>query len=99
MAVGADKLTEKAQEAIAAAQRLAEERNHTQLEPEHLLYTLVAQSDGVVPSVLERLGVPPGQVLQETEASLSSLARATGSHDTLVSSRLRRLLESAGREA
>jgi len=99
MAVGANSLTEKAQEAITVAQRLAEERNHTQLEPEHLLFALVDQSDGVVPSVLERLGVRPAQVLQETDASLSSLARASGPHDTVVSSRLRRLLESAGREA
>src|SRR4051794_17073466 len=99
MAVGTNRLTEKAQEAITNAQRLAEERNHTQIEPEHLLYTLVDQSDGVVPSVLERLGVQPGQVLQETDASLSSLARASGPHDTVVSSRLRRLLDAAGSEA
>ena len=41
MAMNMNKLTEKAQEAIVAAQRLAEERHHTQLEPEHLLYALV----------------------------------------------------------
>ena len=46
----ANRLTEKAQEAIAAAQRLAEERRHTQLEPEHLLYALVNQENGVVPA-------------------------------------------------
>ena len=54
------KLTEKAQEAIVAAQRLAEDSHHTQLEPEHLLFALVAQEDGVVPAILERLEVPPG---------------------------------------
>ena len=37
------KLTEKAQEAIVAAQRLAEDRHHTQLEPEHLLVALVTR--------------------------------------------------------
>ena len=42
MAINMNKLTEKAQEAIVAAQRLAEERHHTQLEPEHLLHALVA---------------------------------------------------------
>ena len=57
--VNTSKLTEKAQEAIVAAQRLAEDRHNTQLEPEHLLFALVSQEDGVVPAVLERLEVPP----------------------------------------
>ena len=57
-----NKLTEKAQEAIVAAQREAEQRHNTQLEPEHLLSALVEQEAGVVPAVLEKLGVPPRQV-------------------------------------
>ncbi len=61
MALNMNKLTEKAQEAVAAAQQLAEERHHTQLEPEHLLRTLVAQEDGVVPAILERLGLRRGR--------------------------------------
>ena len=36
-----NKYTEKAQEAVAAAQRLAEQSNHAQVEPEHLLVALV----------------------------------------------------------
>ena len=52
------KLTDKAQEAIVAAQRLAEDSHHTQLEPEHLLFALVSQEDGVVPAILERLEIP-----------------------------------------
>ena len=48
-----NKLTEKAQAAIATAQRDAEQRHNTQLEPEHLLSALVKQSGGVVPAVLE----------------------------------------------
>jgi phenylalanyl-tRNA synthetase beta chain len=52
-----NKLTEKAQEAIAAAQRDAEQRHNTQLEPEHLLLALVQQESGVVPAVLDKLGV------------------------------------------
>ena len=38
-----NKLTEKAQEAVVAAQREAEQRHHTQLEPEHLLIALIRQ--------------------------------------------------------
>ena len=51
-----NKPTEKAQAAIATAQRDAEQRHHTQLEPEHLLSALVKQEAGVVPAVLEKLG-------------------------------------------
>ena len=36
-----NKFTEKAQESVLAAQKLGEERNHTQLEPEHLLLALI----------------------------------------------------------
>ena len=99
MAVTANRLTEKAQEAFTTAQRLAEERRHTQLEPEHLLHALVGQADGVVPAVLQRLGVPPRDVLEAAETSLASLARATGPQQVAVSNRVARLLEAARREA
>jgi ATP-dependent Clp protease ATP-binding subunit ClpB len=42
MTMDPNKLTEKAQEALVAAQRLAEERHNTQLEPEHLLHALTS---------------------------------------------------------
>ena len=46
-----NKLTEKAQEAVVEAQRLAENRGHTQVEPEHLLAALITQENGVVPAI------------------------------------------------
>jgi ATP-dependent Clp protease ATP-binding subunit ClpA len=50
-----DKFTQKAQEAVLEAQRLAGEYKHSQIEPEHLLAALVRQPEGVVPQVLARL--------------------------------------------
>ena len=44
--------TEKAQEAVLAAQQLADRSGHPEIDPEHLLRALVDQQDGVVPSVL-----------------------------------------------
>jgi ATP-dependent Clp protease ATP-binding subunit ClpB len=99
MAVTQNKLTEKAQEAVAAAQQEAEERQNTQLEPEHLLRALVEQDGGVVPAVLDRLGVQPPEVLEQLEPALGGLARASGSTQLSVSSRLRRVFEGARREA
>ena len=57
-----NRYTEKAQEAIVAAQQLAEQMNHPQIEPEHVLATLVAQHDGIVPDVLRKMGVDPASV-------------------------------------
>src|SRR5687768_13719595 len=95
-----ERLTEKAQEAIAGAQRLAEERWHTQLDPEHLLQTLTAQEDGVVPAVLEKLGVSPRAVLRQLEPVLAGLPRAAGPSVRIYASpRLRRVWEAAEQEA
>src|SRR4051812_27771136 len=99
MALNMNKLTEKAQEAIVAAQRLAEERHHTQLEPEHLLYALVTQEGGVVPAVLEKLGVRPSTLLPQIESALNALARGSGPSQVYVSNRLRRVFEAAQAEA
>jgi ATP-dependent Clp protease ATP-binding subunit ClpB len=99
MAMNMNKLTEKAQEAIVAAQRLAEERHHTQLEPEHLLQALVTQEDGVVPAILERLEVPARSVLGGLEPALAGFARASGPTQVQASNRFRRVFEAAAREA
>src|SRR5437868_13117321 len=94
-----NKLTEKAQEAIAAAQREAEQHSNTQLEPEHLLKALVQQEGGVVPAVLDKLGVPPAQVSQRLEPMLNGLARAQTPQQVYVSPRFRRVFETAQQEA
>ena len=93
------RLTEKAQEAIVAAQRLAEDRHHTQLEPEHLLHALVEQEDGVVPAILERLEVPGRVVLEGIEPALEGFARGSGSTQVQASNRFRRVFDGAAREA
>src|SRR4029077_1269522 len=85
------KLTEKAQEAIATAQHDAEQRHNTQLEPEHLLDALVKQTAGVVPAVLEKLGVSPNQVSQRLEPIMSNFARSQGQQQVYVSPAFRRL--------
>ena len=99
MAMNTNKLTEKAQEAIVAAQRLAEDRHHTQLEPEHLLFALVSQEDGVVPAILERLEVPPRTVLEGLEPALDGFARGSGPTQVQASNRFRRVFDAAAKEA
>ncbi len=56
-----DRFTQRAQEAIIAAQEIAQTYNHSQIEPEHLLLALLQQSDGVVPEVLTQVGAGRGE--------------------------------------
>ncbi len=95
-----NKLTEKAQEAVVEAQRVAESRQHTQVEPEHLLAALIVQDNGVVPAILDKLGVAPAQVTQRLNTILNGFARAaTPGQQVYVSQRFRRVFESAQQEA
>ncbi len=94
-----NKLTEKAQGAIATAQRDAEQRHNTQLEPEHLLSALVKQTAGVVPAVLEKLEVSPSQVTQRLDAILTNFARSQDQQPVYVSPAFRRLFDVAASEA
>ena len=50
-------LTEKAQEAVVSAQKLATSLNHAEVTPEHLLVALLEQKGGIVPSVLGKLKI------------------------------------------
>ena len=94
-----NKLTEKAQEAFVAAQREAERRRNTQLEPEHLLSALIDQEAGVVPAVLDKIGVAPSEVKQRLERELGRLARSQTPQQVYMSVRFRNLFEAAKQEA
>jgi ATP-dependent Clp protease ATP-binding subunit ClpB len=94
-----NRFTEKAQEAIFGAQKLAEERNHSQLEPEHLLYKLITQTDGVVPQVLSRLGVDPNRIKRDVESELGKLAKTHGTTQVYLSPFTKQVLDAAEKEA
>jgi ATP-dependent Clp protease ATP-binding subunit ClpB len=98
MALNPNKLTEKAQEAVLGAQQLAEQLNHAQVEPEHLLATLVEQPEGVVPEVLRKLTVDPTEVASATRAALKKLPQAYGG-TTGMSPRLKAVFDTAQSEA
>ncbi len=93
------RFTEKAQEAIVAAQRATEEGRLSQLEPEALLLALLKQSDGVVPQVLLKLGVDPAAVRAEAEAEVERAPRLQYSAEPSVGGNLRKALQTAENEA
>ncbi len=94
-----NKFTEKAQEAVLAAPLLASELNHAQVEPEHLLVTLVEQPNGVVPSVVRRLGVEPAAIAGALRAHLAKQPKAHGGSEPHLSPRLRVVFDAAQAEA
>src|SRR5947209_8614534 len=73
-----DRFTIKSQEALQAAQRLADERRNPQTTPEHLLAVLLEQGDGIVPAVLRKLGADPAAVRQQLGPALEELPKITG---------------------
>src|SRR6202023_1760942 len=96
-----DRFTIKSQEALQAAQRLADERQNPQTTPEHLLAVLLEQDAGVVVPVLRKLGVEPATVRQAIAGPLDALPRVTtdaGTESAGGSSELVQVLRTAENE-
>jgi len=74
-----DRFTIKSQEALQAAQRLADERRNPQTMPEHVLAVLLEQDGGIVAPVLRKLGVDPTNVRQSNSEALDALPKIQGS--------------------
>ena len=94
-----EKLTVKAQEALQAAQELGSRQGQQQIEPLHLLWALVAQGDGVVPPLLEKLGVSPTALGSEAERLIERLPKVSGAGQQYLSDASNRVLERAFDEA
>ncbi len=90
-----DKLTVKAQEALQAAQELAGRSGQQQIEPLHLLWALIAQGDGVVSPLLEKLGVPPAGLAAEAEKQIERLPKTSGVSDQYLSTASNDVLQRA----
>ncbi len=93
-----DKLTIKGQEALRSAQELAEKLEHPQLDPEHLLDTLIRQEEGIVPSLLKKIGESPELLEGELKQHFASQPKVRGGQLAL-SNRLDALLRQAQKEA
>ncbi|MGB0036291.1 MAG: ATP-dependent chaperone ClpB [Candidatus Acidiferrales bacterium] len=94
-----DKLTVKAQEALQAAQELGARSGQQQIEPLHFLWALVAQGDGVVPPLLEKLGVSPTGLASEIEKQIERMPKVSGASQQYLSPASNVVLERAFEEA
>jgi ATP-dependent Clp protease ATP-binding subunit ClpB len=91
-----EKFTMKSQEALQEAQRLAQSKGHQQIEPEHLLKTLLSQPEGIVPSVLRKMGVEIQAIKAEVDETVNNLPQVSGAGlQVYISSTLNQILEKA----
>ncbi len=94
-----NKFTEKAQEAIVMAQRLAEEYSHSEMMPGHVLLALLRQEGGVVPQIARHLSVDPDSLAQSLETDLNSAAKVYGGSQPGLSRALNNALRDAEKTA
>ena len=95
-----DKLTTKSQEALQQAQSLAEKRNHQAIDVEHLLFALLGQKEGVVLSLLQKLGAPVSSLTDRLQKALDRVPQVTGSTgQAFITPRLKKTIEAAEAEA
>jgi len=94
-----DTFTIKAQELIQNAQQAATDHNHQQIEPEHLLFAMFREPEGIAKSILRKLGVSPGAVAQEVAMALEKLPKISGAVEVYISRRTKPVLDAAFKEA
>ena len=76
-----NKLTQKSQEALSEAQNLAIQRGHQEVDGEHLALALLSQKDGLIPSIMDKLGVSTPALTAKLTDLLEQKARITGGYD------------------
>jgi ATP-dependent Clp protease ATP-binding subunit ClpB len=96
-----DKFTVKVQEALMAARSLAQERDHQQIEPVHLLIALLDQQDGITTPLLQKLGINVKALLNDLYNEIKKISKVTGSGatDVILSRESSILFDAAWKEA
>lgn len=73
-----NKYTQKAQQIVMESQEIAIARGHQQIETEHMLFALIDQKDGLIPRLLQMMGVDVGQMKVALESMLTKIPSVTG---------------------
>ncbi|AWM36167.1 Chaperonin protein ClpB [Gemmata obscuriglobus] len=95
-----NQFTEKAQQALAGAQKLAARLNHQQIDTEHALLSLLDQEKGLAPAILTKAGVSVDAVTVKLQRELDRLPKVTGTNaEPRLTQRLVKLIDAAEAEA
>jgi ATP-dependent Clp protease ATP-binding subunit ClpB len=97
-----DKLTIKSQEALQEAQSLAGRKGNQELQPEHLLWALLSDDEGIISQVVKRSGVDRRMLQSDIEKEIERLPKVVGATplgQLYISPRLKDAMEAAYTEA
>ena len=97
--MNAQNYTQKSLEALNTARAMAEENRNSTIAPEHLLYALVDQDGGLIPSLLGRMGVDCNEVLSELDTAISALPKVWEGAQVYLSTEGDRVLNAAEKAA
>jgi ATP-dependent Clp protease ATP-binding subunit ClpB len=100
MAIRWEKFTVKSQEAVQSASQIAGEHGNSEILPLHLLAALLADREGIITPVLEKVGVPAAQLSAKIQDALAKLPKVSGgAAQPGASAALNRVFEQAFKEA
>ena len=97
--MNAQNFTQKTIETIQTAQSMAQENQNQYITPEHILYALVDQDGGLIPSLLGKMGVDCNTVLAELDTAIAALPKVTGDTDVYLSREANRVMQAAEKSA
>ena len=97
--MNAQNLTQKTIDALQTANAMAQENRNSSIMPEHLLYALVDQDGGLIPSLFGKMGVDCNTVLSELDTAISALPKAGGGADVYMSPETGRVITAAEKAA
>ncbi len=97
--MNAQNFTQKTLEAIQTAQSMALENRNNYMTPEHILYALVDQDGGLIPSLLSRMGVDCNALLSELDSAIAALPKVSGDFQVYLSGDANSVLAAAEKAA
>ena len=98
--MNAQNFTQKTLEAVQTAQSMAQENRNSYITPEHLLYALVDQDGGLIPTLFKRMGIDCDALLSELDGQIAALPKVGGdSSEVYMSSELSRVFTAAEKAA
>ncbi len=97
--MNAQNFTQKTIETIQTAKSMALENQNQYITPEHLLYALTDQDGGLIPSLLQKMGVDCNVLLSELDTAINAMPRVSGDYDVYLSREAERVMNAAEQSA
>ncbi len=97
--MNAEKFTQKSLDAVRTAKSMAEENRNNYITPEHLLYALVDQDGGLIPSLLGKMKVDCNTVLSELDTAIAALPKVGNVSEVYLSPECDRAISAAEKAA